>query len=122
MQQNLSVEIHSKDTMRDLDLADIDSNLKRQIQRDLKLGDFSIDRTRIKWHSLVPFNEEKFGAFGVSLGRELNYLVNMTEVFVNESGEMKYRNPRAIAFYTDVKFDRVKPLEVDLGVKTKKMR
>ncbi|NIA09219.1 MAG: tetratricopeptide repeat protein [Nitrospiraceae bacterium] len=91
--------------MKGLDPAEIATNLKRQIQ-----GDFSIDKTKIKWHSLLPFNVEKPGAFSVSLYREPNYLVNMTEVFVDERGEMKYRNPRVIAFYTDVKFDRVKPL------------
>lgn len=109
MQQNLFVEIYSK-ILSGLDSADITTNLKRQMQRDLNSGDFSIDRTKIKWHGLLPFNVEKHGAFGVSLGKEPNYLVNMTEVFVNGHGEMKYRNPRAIAFFTDVKFDRVKPL------------
>jgi arginine decarboxylase-like protein len=110
IQQNLFVEIHSKDTMRSLNPSDIALNLKRQIQRGLKSENFLIDGTEIKWHSLLPFNVEKFGAFGVSLNGEPNYMVNMTEVFVNEQGEMKYRNPRVVCFYTDMKFDRFKPL------------
>jgi len=109
-QQNLFVEIRSKDSMRSLNPSDIVIYLKRQVQKGLKSGNFSIDSTEIKWHSLLPFNVEKFGAFSVSLSREPNYLVNMTEVFVNEKGEMKYQNPRVIAFYTDVKFDRITPL------------
>ena len=110
LQQNLFVEIHSKDTVRDLNPSNITLNLKRQIQKDLKSGNFPIDGTEIKWHSLLPFNVEKLGAFSVSLSRKPNYMVNMTEVFVNEQGEMKYRNPRVVCFYTDVKFDRIKPL------------
>jgi len=110
LQQNLFVEIHSKGTMRDLNPSDITHSLKRQIQKGLKLGNFQIDGTEIKWHSLLPFNVEKFGAFSVSLSRKPNYMANMTEVFVNEQGEMKYRNPRVVCFYTDAKFDRIKPL------------
>lgn len=110
IQQNLFVEIHSKDTMRGLNPSNIALNLKRQIQKGLKSGNFSIDGTEIKWHSLLPFNVEKFGAFGVSLSREPNYMVNMNEVFVNEQSEMKHRNPRVVCFYTDVKFDRITPL------------
>jgi tetratricopeptide (TPR) repeat protein len=110
IQQNLFVEIHSKDTMRSLNPSNIALNLKRQIQKGLELGNFSIDGTEVKWHSLLPFNVEKFGAFGVSLSREPNCIVNTTEVFVNEQGEMKYRNPRVVCFYTDMKFDRINPL------------
>ncbi|RZB31422.1 MAG: hypothetical protein AEth_00752 [Candidatus Argoarchaeum ethanivorans] len=110
MQQNLFVEVYSKDTMMDLNTADVANNLKKQIQRNLKSGDFSISKTKIKWHSLLPVNTEEYGGFAVNLTKEPNYLVNMTEVFVNERYGMKYRNPRVVSFYTDASLDRVEPL------------
>ncbi|MGC9015030.1 MAG: tetratricopeptide repeat protein [Thermoproteota archaeon] len=109
-QQNLFVEVFSKDAMENIDSVSVVDNLEKQIQSGLKSGNFSIDETRVTWRFLLPFNEEKPGAFNVNLSKEPNYLVNTAEIFIEETSKIKYRNPRVIAFYTEVKFCRGEPL------------
>ncbi len=108
--QNLFVEVFSKDAMESIDSISIVESLEKQVRSGFKSGNFLIDETRVTWRFLLPFNEEKLGAFNVNLSKEPNYLVNMAEIFIEEPSKIKYRNPRVIAFYTEAKFCRSGPL------------
>lgn len=109
MHQNLFIEIFSED-YKNSDIIEITENLKNQLLKKSKIGEFSVSNTKIKWRTLLPFNEEKTGFFNVGLAKEPSYLANTTEIFVSENGKMKYRNPRVIVFYTNIEFERSKPL------------
>jgi len=109
MRQNLFIEIFSED-YKNSDITEITESLKDRLLKESKVGEFSIDNIKIKWRTILPFNMEKTGFFNVSLAKEPSYLVNTIEIFVSENGKIKYRNPRVIVFYTNIEFERAKPL------------
>jgi len=108
--QNAYVIVESRNIMEDVQAEDLADELKRQIADGVESGCFSMMQTSVKWRRSLPFNFEKAGGLVYHLPHEPNYLINTTELFVDSSGNVKHRNPRVIAFYTEVVFDRTGPL------------
>ena len=114
VKQNLFVQIYSKDVMENIEPSEIAAYLRDQLQKGLTSGDFSADGVEVTWKQLSKFNCENYGSFQITLKEEPYYLITTTEISVNQSGGIKYRNPRVIAFYIDTNFDHVTPLVIRL--------